>query len=140
MPVSQEECKRYTHPSGGWLSGSQLQRQLRNICHGCGWPAIPTWIRCCEHCYFGTPTPRSFSLKPSLSSWPVCCQIPGSRCRRLVGGWFFKKTKTSKKFLTHIMVICCTIHWVVKNLHCHHGNCNSITYCQGVLSSFLALL
>lgn len=105
-----------------WLAGySHLDVML--------W-ALPLW----------TLTPRSFGLKPALSSLPACCQIPGSRCRRLVGSWFFNKQKHPKNFLTHIMVICCTIHWVVKNVHCHHGNCNFITYCQGVLFSFLALL
>lgn len=38
------------------------------------------------------------------------------------------------------MVIRCTIHQVVKNLHCHHGNCNSVIYCQDVLFSFLPMI
>lgn len=91
-----EECKRYIHPSGSWPSGSQLEWQLRNICCCCGWPA-----------YFhlliaSTATletiPQVFQFTACLTSWPACGQMPGSICRRLVGGWFLKKQKISKIF------------------------------------------
>lgn len=127
-----------THTSSGWPSGSQFERQLRNICHCCGWPAyshldvtlwaLPLWAS----------SPRSFSFKCALSSWPAKCLGADIEDWLVVG--FSKNKKHPKNFLTHFMAICCTIHWVVKNLHCYHENCDSIIYFQDVLFSFLALL